>query len=349
MATVINDVRAGRRSGTIAVVGDSNQAGHGAGSGARGLKDARSFAPPRLCADFLCAYGIPAQEVGVFGAAGTGSEYYNYDRRVVMEDGWSAGSSGPGGGYFQNSSTKHPLLFNSDIPFDTLTIWHTQDVTNGDFQLDWGCPAEALTFSTRGDRAMIKQTISLPIEIHNIRIQRCDQTGIVGILGWTTQERHKAKFDIWNLGICGARIATANLETHPWSPRRAVTAMKPDIVILDLGTNDMVNTSLDEFKLQNAQVIEAHRQTSDIILCTPIARKADLVPEELQVKYADAIREIASDEGLPLLDIRRYFGDYQFAAKNRLYFDATHLNRRGHALKGRLIAHALQSISQIME
>src|SRR5688572_24647044 len=127
-----------------------------------------------------------------------------------------------------------------------------------------------------------------------------------------------------------------------------VLSKNPDVVVIYIGVNDVwhkrthgTGTDLDKFeRFYNAIIKKLQAKNMKVVLCTPavIGEKTDFSNEldgDLN-KYSKAIRTIAQNNNLPLVDLRKSFLDYnkQFNPDNLesgiLTSDRVHLNDKGN-------------------
>jgi lysophospholipase L1-like esterase len=129
-----------------------------------------------------------------------------------------------------------------------------------------------------------------------------------------------------------------------------VLAKNPDVVIIYIGVNDVwhkvsagTGTDPDKFeKFYNAILKKLKERNIKAILCTPaaIGEKTGFTNRQdgdLN-EYSNIIRRIARENKLPLVDLRKYFLDYNLRNNpdNRdrgiLTTDGVHLNAKGNQL-----------------
>jgi lysophospholipase L1-like esterase len=153
------------------------------------------------------------------------------------------------------------------------------------------------------------------------------------------------KFDFIGAGIGGNKVYDLYLRLED-----DVLAKNPDVVIIYVGVNDVwhkrtygTGTDPDKFeKFYAALIKKLQARNIKVVLCTPaaIGEKTDFSNEldgDLN-KYSGIIRGIASKNGLPLVDLRKSFLEYnkQFNADNKesgiLTSDRVHLNEKGNQL-----------------
>ncbi|MCR6720908.1 MAG: SGNH/GDSL hydrolase family protein [Chitinophagaceae bacterium] len=159
------------------------------------------------------------------------------------------------------------------------------------------------------------------------------------------KEGRAADFEFVGKGIGGNKVTDLYLRLE-----RDVLDLKPDVVIIYIGINDVwhksgagTGTDADKF-LQFYQTIIDKLKAAGIkvILCTPsvIGERTDFSNQQdgdLNL-YANNIRELASKNGLQLIDLRKSFLDYNFknnptnADRGILTTDRVHLNAQGNLL-----------------
>jgi hypothetical protein len=343
---VLSNVRSGVANDVIAVLGDSLNAGHGSGTGTNGFTGARALTPSRRMAEILNKGVVAAQEIGIFGSAGAGAEYANYDSRVSLGSGWATTSAGPGGGYYDNSTTLNALAFTPTQSFDTIVFWYGQASGYATFTVDVdGGAALATVNAANATGAMIKQTVSCTLGTHTINFKRTGTGTFARIMGVTVYNSASKVLDIWNLGIAGATVATLNQTANPWSPRNAYVAMAASTYLLDIGMNDWIGgTSLTQFAADYEALVVALLTQSDVIIVNPSPRAVAGTPLATQLLYASIIDGIAQKYDLPFIDLRAYFETQETANALGEYYDITHPNSIGYALKGDLFAKALTQV-----
>lgn len=168
---------------------------------------------------------------------------------------------------------------------------------------------------------------------------------IVKLGDLATKENLSAQYDFIGAGIGGNKVYDLYLRMED-----DVLSKKPDIVVIYIGVNDVwhkrthgTGTDVDKFeKFYNAIIKKMQSQNIKVILCTPaaIGERTDFSNEldgDLN-NYSTIIRGIAQKNGLPLVDLRKAFLDYnkQYNTENKesgiLTSDRVHLNEKGNQL-----------------
>jgi isoamyl acetate esterase len=170
-------------------------------------------------------------------------------------------------------------------------------------------------------------------------------------------ENRQDQYEFIGAGVGGNKIYDLYLRMED-----DVLNKNPDVVIIYIGVNDVwhkrsmgTGTDADKFeKFYQAVINKIKAKGSKIILCTPavIGEKTDFSNEQdgdLN-KYSNIIREIAKKNGLPLVDLRQIFLDYNKLNNKEnkesgiLTVDKVHLNTKGNELVAEEMWKAIKSL-----
>ncbi|MGC9364698.1 MAG: SGNH/GDSL hydrolase family protein [Fidelibacterota bacterium] len=173
----------------------------------------------------------------------------------------------------------------------------------------------------------------------------------------------RQQFPKRDINIIGAGISGNKVPDLQARLEQDVLSIKPDIVIIYIGINDVwhsilpghTGTSPENFRSGLLQLIRRLQDGGvQIVLCTPsvIGEKRDNQnPLDPPLdRYADIIRQLAATENLPLIDLRRQFKAYLSAnnpenlEQNILTYDGVHLNRRGNQFVAAVMLKTLTGI-----
>ena len=158
-------------------------------------------------------------------------------------------------------------------------------------------------------------------------------------------ENKSDQFEFAGAGVSGNKVYDLYLRME-----EDVLSKNPDIVVIYVGVNDVWHKSLrgtgtdaDKFeKFYQAILKKLKDRNIKAILCTPavVGEKTDFsnsLDGELN-QYSNIIRDIASKNKLPVVDLRKKFLDYNKAnnpdnkEKDILTYDRVHLNTKGNQL-----------------
>lgn len=164
-----------------------------------------------------------------------------------------------------------------------------------------------------------------------------------GYIDLIKKELDPHKYEVIGAGIGGNKVYDLYLRMED-----DVLTKSPDLVVIYIGVNDVwhklsskTGTDYDKFiKFYQALINKIQQNGAKIVVCTPAVigeRKdgANEMDKELD-KYSAAIRELATKNKLPLVDLRELFVKYNVAnnsedaAKGILTSDGVHLNDKGN-------------------
>jgi lysophospholipase L1-like esterase len=177
--------------------------------------------------------------------------------------------------------------------------------------------------------------------------------GYITRIGEILKQSNTNNYDLVGAGIGGNKVYDLYLRMD-----EDVLAKKPDMVVIWVGVNDVwhkrtfgTGTDQDKFeKFYNAIIKKLKDQNIKVYLCTPatIGEKTDFSNEldgDLN-QYSVIIRNIASSNKCPLIDLRKVFLNYlssnnpENKIKGILTVDGVHLNDTGNDL----VAHEMLKV-----
>jgi len=169
--------------------------------------------------------------------------------------------------------------------------------------------------------------------------------GYITVMQNMLQQQGLNNYELLGAGIGGNKVYDLYLRMDS-----DVIAKSPDIVVIFVGVNDVwhkrtygTGTDADKFeKFYRAIIHKLQGNNAKVVVCTPasIGEKTDFSNEQdgdLN-KYCNIIRHIASDENVPLVDLRKFLLDYDMANNHQnvdrgiLTVDGVHLNDKGNQL-----------------
>lgn len=172
-----------------------------------------------------------------------------------------------------------------------------------------------------------------------------DPDGRGGYRGWANRlaehiARQQGSLLYANLGVRGRRTRQILEQQLP-----PALAMRPDLVTMFSGTNDVVKRGFDleqvagDIELMHREVIDSGATLLTFTLpdLTPVMPMGRLVADKLHA-LNEALREIAAQSGALLVD----FAAFPLASDPRLWSDdRLHANADGHSRIAEALAHAL--------
>lgn len=166
------------------------------------------------------------------------------------------------------------------------------------------------------------------------------------------------RYDLFGAGVSGNKVYDLYLRLED-----DVISKSPDIVVIWIGVNDVwhkkmgTGTDADKFeRFYLALVKKLKAANAKIIVCTPatIGEKNDYTNEQDgdMNKYSGIIRKIATDQNLPLIDLRAAFESYEKtnnpnnADRGILTADGVHLNPAGNLFVAKLMADEIKHVAE---
>ncbi len=163
--------------------------------------------------------------------------------------------------------------------------------------------------------------------------------------GMLRAQKLENNYELIGSGIGGNKIYDLYLRMES-----DVLAKKPNIVVIYVGVNDVwhkqskgTGTDADKFeKFYDAIIAKFKKENISVVLCTPaaIGEKTDYSNEldgDLN-NFSNIIRSLAKKNGLPLVDLRKTFLEYNLRnnpgnkEQGILTTDRVHLNEAGNKL-----------------
>lgn len=157
------------------------------------------------------------------------------------------------------------------------------------------------------------------------------------------EHKLESSYELIGAGVSGNKIYDLYLRME-----EDVLVKKPNIVVIYIGVNDVwhkqssgTGTDADKFeKFYSAIITRLKQENIKVVLCTPaaIGEKTDFSNQQDGDinKYSNIIRSLAKKNGLPLVDLRKAFLEYNLRnnPENKeqgiLTTDRVHLNETGN-------------------
>ena len=170
-------------------------------------------------------------------------------------------------------------------------------------------------------------------------------------------ENKSEQFELVGSGISANKVYDLYLRLE-----EDVLDKNPDVVVIYIGVNDVwhktirgTGTDPDKFEKFYVAILKKLKARSiKSILCTPavVGEKTDYsnpLDGDLN-RYSNIIRDIAQKNGLPLIDLRKKFLDYNKInntgnkEKEILTYDGVHLNTLGNQLVAKEMWNAIKGL-----
>ncbi len=308
----------GRGRARIAVVGDSQEKGLGAGtSGTFNAAGAEPFCVPTRLAAYLNVLGIPASAhsaIAGFGVTGGGTGLDNaaqltaYDTRISAGAGWDAINNGNytfGGQGWANDTTTNALAFTPAVSVDTFIIsWGSASgfgLGVFSYDIDGGTATQVNEDVAEAYNLL---TISTSLASHTCNIKRV--SAFCGFNGWFAYNSTVPAVDIINGGWSGSTSGQWNDTSFLFAPRPALTALAADLYLIQLGGNDWETGVSQATYLANVQALitAAKAGGGDVILLMPLQTGATATPTTQQQFYRSLVT-LANNNNVMLVDWQR--------------------------------------------
>lgn len=336
-------VKAATADAVVLVVGDSTDAGLGAGGpGPGGNSPAVNIARriDRLVAPATYTGGQPPGEGAPGGIA--------FDPRWSMGAGWQMDSEyGMGGrGTFTSdgSVTSQPLTYTPGTLCDTFDVYYLSNTGSGlghlALSVDGGAVVDvdcgALGYGIR------KATVTCPLGSgHTLSIVKSIGTTFVAFVEARDSTRKTVR--VINAGVCSSRAyAPAGQGYVGWgNPDDAghstgtIKAVAPDLTIIRLGINDAFippYSSLAQWEAAVRALIAAAQVSGDVVLASTVPSQnggdaGDAIVRETEQRAR--LYAIAEDTGALPLDVFARFGNFALADQRGWMSDPIHLSATG--------------------
>jgi len=337
-------VRSGTGRAVVATLGDSTWAGIGAGATSdHNLQGARQHTVAWITSNILNGRGIPSTPDAVFSTGAvstTAASWQMYNPAVVVGSGWVISSQTTAGGYlWQNGTTTGTALsVTTTQPANTCDVYYAN--TNvAQFTLDLDGGAAVTVNVTSSGASLLKATVTGTDAIHTLNIKRTGASGnvFIGAIDCYSTATYRAA--IWNMGIGGSQTSTWINATASWSPLNALGTYAPDLTIINLGINDEGYSVAPAVYAANLQtIINTAKISGDVILIMHHSCSGHETQEP--ATYA-ALRQLAANNNVPLVDFRARLGSYTAASGNGQMFDGLHATGLGYADEGAMVADLL--------
>ncbi|NKL63299.1 SGNH/GDSL hydrolase family protein [Rhizobium leguminosarum] len=341
--------RAGLRNARILCIGDSTTAGYGALGTAYSNNDQSASYPTQLAAK-LTTKGSFASWQNFLGTHNT-PNINAFDGRVTTGGGW-AGSSGVYGAVLGawalvSTSTTTKANFRPTTNVDTFEVYSWANSTAANVNItasidDVDIATISATAYNTSPGALVKTTLKASsVGLHTFNARANASTSAIAICGIIAYDSAVKEVSVLNAGwISGTATDLANGQSLAWSPLNLISAYNPDLILLNMMINDAgASTSKLAYMGSMQQVISAGLASgADVILIKP--NRLGNATDANWTLFAGYVDELASKNGLKVIDLTTVLGSYADANAAGWMRDVLHPNTVGYGK----IADLIQSV-----
>ena len=355
--SALENTRAGNGPLIIAMHGDSNTAGAGAGTSTGGMVDAQKWSVGSQLARILDRTFMYTTNDSFFGdqnCGDAGVTLQQYDPRFgALGSGWSL-ISGPtlGRKMFQGTAGgAGAVTFTPNKPWNRVRIFcgsNSSCAPTTNVKAGASTIGNLNTYRATGD-ALSDQTFSTG------SAAAVQSFSLDGVVGGTTFLCGAIFWDSENPGCVivsgawyGGFVAQLNTTTFPWSPRNVAAALGAGLHIGNATINDANGpTAVGTFKASSLDFYTALAASGDVLITgmTPSSTPSTATLDA----YKGALQDIAStiSSPFPLIDWRDQVGDtYAIANASGWMYDGNHLKGVGYSRQAALYANFIRTIAQ---
>ena len=323
--------RAGIAPAKILMLGDSTTLGSG-GTGISGYQSGtRAVSPAVKLATQLSSFGLNTRSDSIFGAGNLANYGPNYDPRFVYDANWTAGAASLNqhlNGTFRAAVNGAVMTVTPTKAWTHAKVWYPQSATQGNFKLE-ASDATTVFVTGNGSNALTSATLtkSGAASLRPLVITKTNATAnqICGIEFWDSAVNDVR---IVQCGGSGAKAGDFSANTNPWDGLNEVTALAPDLTIINYGINDWnAATATGTFTTAIQSWITAAKVTGDVLIMTGYPTAAATTALATQQTYVDILVAQAG-AGVVALDSWRRLGSYETAGV--FYADTLHPNGFGY-------------------
>ncbi|MEP9401703.1 SGNH/GDSL hydrolase family protein [Sphingomonas sp. VNH70] len=326
----------GRARARIAAVGDSTTAGLGSAGSLFADSAARSY--PADMASYLRSRGLNARATSFFADAGSSAELTLSDRRILLNAGWGFATATPtiGGHPIVNTTTTAPIAFRPFSAADRVDIYDiprtdgaTMVVEVSGTQVGTIAPPAGVPAGLRRTQFAFARAIDPFVSLHaTANGGAIGGFRLVGIDAYDSTERDVA---VWRMGASGSTTGFWLSGGYPGNPLDALSAAAPELTIVYLGLNDMLQgVSTASYRANIREILRRANAVGDVIVVVPNRIHPRLVPLDVQLAYAQVLADAAAEIGAPLVNLPQILGEYDAAQAAGYYFDDAHLSGPGY-------------------
>lgn len=334
-------------------VGDSTSMGFGGGNGGQNMVNSKENTWPTIMANRLTTLGVQSNWENIAAAQGNAGvstdasfQTGGYKTGLNMGAAWTAqGLSTSLGGVMYQATAAGTFSYTPEIPVDNFEIWDIVGPGLGtiSYNIDGGTDTNLVQAGTAASRRTVVPAGSRGT--HTLNIKWVSGTGYIGgVRAWDSTVK---AFDFINCGRGSSTTVDWTVATNPYSslPVLANLTSTADFVTIMLGENDELQSLTETTFKTNYQTIinTVVAGGANVLLITPIPVSTGTAPDATQQLMRQWCKDLANTNGLPLLDLWGYYGDWTAMNNAGLMISGGHPNKAGYASIGTLVGNALNT------
>ena len=343
--------RALSRALRVLIVGDSQTAGRGTGTGIVAMDGARALSWPTKMRDHLIAQGHPASSESYSEANNTGGTLVAYDPRVTQGT-WTIGSGQTASGLLmtKNVTSGTSFRFAPSTSIDTFEVFYpinTYGTMN--YNIDG---AGTTGLNEAGTLALGRTLVSTTLGTHDIRFQPAAATAVyVGLV--MAYNSAVKDFRIINCGVRNWSTTDWTLTDFPWRGYPSIPLIAPDITLISLGINDLRTggalNSVSTFMTNMQSIItQAKAGGGSVGLVLPMPINTANEGSFTQADLLGAYQGLSATNNCPLLRTDSLLGTWAEGSVAGQTTDDLHWNAGASAALGSAAATMVCALSGIV-
>lgn len=341
-------VLAGEGRGLWMFVGDSKDAGAGAGTSNSGtqyyITGASPKSKPDKLASILNSRGIPASRMSWAGSKSLASTALisAYDSRLSFGSGWSGGQTTLGGVSLATGGT-NPMTFTPGT-VDSVDVITLRNTGAGTFALtdDISGGTALATIANSGSAAVLKTSVNLSSLGSRVISLTRTTGGFADVIAMIAKDSTTPAIDIVNAGAIGSQSSFHVTTASAWAAANTFAVMAPDAIFIQIGTNDLLAGVPTPTIMANITNIATAGQSAgaDVILEIGTRGNGYGTSGEFDA-YRRGVIALGASLGCVVIDHVARMGTFSEANALGFMKDAVHETAQGYAFEAQALMNAV--------
>jgi lysophospholipase L1-like esterase len=257
------------------------------------------------------------------------------DSRVA--GGSTGGQPGIAPGYQQTGADT--LAFTPTDSWDTADIYFAKGGVSGVSNVNINGGSTLGSLSTSGATSVGKLTVTGTAGVNTLNIVWVSGSVWPLVIDCYLSTAHKAR--VLGCGNSGATSTSYCNQSQGFAAPQMMTALNPKLTILNIGINDWeTGVALSTYSANMQSMITKILAQGDCILMGPNST-GNVASEATQLTYIQAIRQLAFNNNIPMINIRSVLGAYATANSAGYMYNNLHPSTTGYAIIASAIAAKL--------